>query len=641
MTVIARVALDQPLAHLDRLFDYSVGEDLIDSAVVGARVQVRFAGRRLDGWIVELADSSPFEKLLPLLKVVSAEPLMRPELVKLIRAVADHYSGTFSDVMRLAVPPRHARTEAAQQQPWPDPVCEEPAVVLPRYPTGESFLSALERGRSPRAYWQVAPVHGGVGDWAKGFAEAVAATCRAGGSALLLVPDERDLDILHAELATRFSARSVGLLHNGLGPSRRYRNYLAATRGAARILVGTRSAVFTPLPDLKLIAMWDDGDDLYGELKAPYPHAREVAAIRTLQQHNALLIAGRGRSVQVEDWLEKGWMAPIELPVSALRASCPVVRVSGDSLQEQRRDPLASRVRLPSSAFDVLRTGLSQGPVLVQVPRVGYVVALSCDRCRTSARCPECLGPLRKNSSEAVLECAWCGRLHPNWACSVCGESRLRSPKVGAARTAEELAKAFPGTLAINSSGDQVRKEVPDKSAIVVATPGGEPVAPGGYAAGLLLDTDVLLSRPSLGAEEEALRLWLNAVALVRPAAEGGTVIAVGDPSALQPLVRMAPGVLARRNLSDRQESGFPPAAKLVQLSGPRSAIDDFLGLDDWSDFDLIGPAASGEEWTLLVRTAADRGTQLVTRVKTALAQRSAHKRVGSLRVQIDPWEVG
>lgn len=643
MTLIAKVALDQPLAHLDRPFDYVVPDELIERAVVGARVKVMFAHRKLDGWITALASESAMDKLAPLLSVVSSEPLMRPELVKLIRGVADHYAGTFSDVVRLAVPPRHARTENAEQQAWPEPVCDRAPSVLSGYPSGEGFLAALARGASPRAYWQCAPTAGLPGDWATAFCEATAATIRSGRSALLLVPDERDLTGLHAKLIDWFGARSVAVLHGGLGPSRRYRNYLAATRGAARILVGTRAAVFAPLHDLGLIALWDDGDDLYADPHAPYPHAREVAAIRTTQQGNALLLAGHARSCEAAAWLRRGWLAAIELPGERCRAVSPVVRITGDSDAELRRDPLARRVRLPARAFETLRLGLASGPVLVQVPRAGYAVALCCASCRTPARCRHCGGPLRSSSALGALSCAWCARMHPGWACETCGDRRLRAPRVGAVRTAEELAKAFPGVPAINSSGDRVRLDVPDKPAIVVATPGGEPAAPSGYAAALLLDTDVLLGRMTLRADEEALRRWLNAIALVRPASEGGTVVVVGESSgtSMQALVRLDPAGAAVRQLDDRVASGFPPAAKVVELSGPASAIDELLATHDWEGVDRLGPVAMApDQWRLVLRAPLDRGADLVRAVKLGAADRSAHKRPGTLRVQVDPQEL-
>ena len=108
---VARVAVDVPLAHLDRVFDYGVPEDLAGAAP-GTRVRVRFAGQLVDGWVLERVAASEHEgRLTPLQRLVSPDPVLAPEVARLARAVADHYGGTLADVLRLAVPPRHASAE--------------------------------------------------------------------------------------------------------------------------------------------------------------------------------------------------------------------------------------------------------------------------------------------------------------------------------------------------------------------------------------------------------------------------------------------------------------------------------------------------------------------------------------------------
>src|SRR4051794_37037730 len=129
-----------------------------------------------------------------------------------------------------------------------------------------------------------------------------------------------------------------------------------------------------------------------------------------------------------------------------------------------------------------------------------------------------------------------CGRSAADYRCPECSGTRMRAAVVGARRTAEELGRAFPRVLVRTSGGDHV----PDKPALIVSTPGAEPVAEGGYSAALLLDTWLLLARPDLRAPEEAVRRWFNAAALVRPGRNGGAVIVMGEPSAtpLQAVVR-------------------------------------------------------------------------------------------------------
>src|SRR3954470_251418 len=110
---VARVCVDVPLPHLDRPFDYLVAAADDEVAQPGVRVKVRFAGQLVAGFLLERIESSPHAGNLAYLdKVVSAERVLDPEVARLARAVADRYAGNLGDVLRLAVPPRHARGEA-------------------------------------------------------------------------------------------------------------------------------------------------------------------------------------------------------------------------------------------------------------------------------------------------------------------------------------------------------------------------------------------------------------------------------------------------------------------------------------------------------------------------------------------------
>ena len=187
---VARVAVDIPLAHLDRPFDYKVPAKFADSARTGARVRVRFAGQHLDGFILERAAASEHTgRLAYLERVVSPEAVLTPEIAGLARAVADRYAGTFADVLRLAVPPRHAATEnAARAEPDPRPERPDPG-PWERYPAGSAFLEAVAEGRPARAAWTALP---GL-TWPEEIARA-AVTCASGGrGTVIVVPDARDL----------------------------------------------------------------------------------------------------------------------------------------------------------------------------------------------------------------------------------------------------------------------------------------------------------------------------------------------------------------------------------------------------------------------------------------------------------------
>ena len=634
---VARVAVDVPLAHLDRLFDYRIPEALEEAAVVGARVQVRFSGQQQRGWIVELADASEHADLAALGKVISSEPIVTPAVYAMIRAVADHYAGTWPDVARLAIPPRHASTEKAPQREWPEPRPAPAPSILPGYPAGSSFLEAVADGRSPRALWQAAAVAGGPGDLLGGVVEAVDAALRSGRSALVVFPTVRELQRATPRFHEVFGAGAVGSLAFEAGQSARYRAYLAASRGQARIMLGTRAASFAPLRDLGLIVVVDDGNDAHSDPRTPHPHSRTVAVLRAAHEPAALLLAGHGRSTDAQALRERGWLGDISMrPDDARRVATPV-RAVGEL--DRERDPTAARLRIPSVAFRFLRDHLAQGPVLVQVPRVGHAASLRCARCRNVARCPKCSGPMRTRRRD-VPECALCGFAPARWSCPHCHTSELATTLPGAARTAEELARAFPGALAVNSSADRIRDEVPDQAAIVVATPGAEPVAPSGYAGVLVLDADLTLARADLRAGEEAVRRWSAAAALARAPRDGGSVLIVGESThpAVQAMVRADLAGYIERELADRSDAGLVPAVKLARIVGDADAVREFLDNDDWAGIELLGPTEVGpERWAALLRAPLEGARELTRRVKHAAAIRSARKERGLLSITVDP----
>jgi primosomal protein N' (replication factor Y) len=653
---VAQVAVDIPLAHLDRPFDYLVPERLTDQAVPGCRVRVRFAGQLVDGYLLDRAPASEHPgRLARLDRVVSPEPVLSPEIAALAREVADRYAGTMADVLRLAIPPRHARTEQADSAqadsaqadsaqadsaaaPPAQPPVPEPGPWA-RYTAGAAFLAALASGRAPRAVWSALPGP----HWPEEIARAAGTVAAAGRGALIVLPDARDLDVVDAALAGLLGPGQHVTLAAGLGPAERYRRWLAVRRGAVRVVAGTRAAMFAPVHDLGLVIIWDDGDDLHAEPRAPYPQAREVLALRAHRTGAAALIGGFARTAEATSLLASGWAQPVTASRPVLRDRAPQVRAAGSDA-ELARDAAAQTARLPSLALRAARDGLSHGPVLVQVPRRGYLTALGCGRCRDRAQCTECGGPLGLPGAGAALRCAWCGRPETAWRCPRCGYGSVRALVTGAGRTAEELGRAFPGLPLLTSGGASLVPAIDGSPALVVATPGAEPRADGGYAAALLLDGWVLLGRPSLRAAEEALRRWLNAAALVRGGADGGRVVVVADSAipAVQALVRWDPVTHAERELAERAELRFPPAVRMASLTGPDDAVQALLSAAELPPTaELLGPVdVPPDSIRMLLRVPRSAGLALAQALHQAQAVRSARKEPGAVRVQLDPAEL-
>ncbi|MEU6413428.1 primosomal protein N' [Microbispora sp. NPDC046933] len=844
--------VDTPLPHLDRPFDYLVPTTMDAEAVPGCRVRVRFAGQLADGYLLErLSESEHAGRLSFLERVISPEPVLTADIARLARAVADRYAGTMPDVLRLAVPPRHARVEAEARTPARraaspgagaadgdvPPPAEEPVGATadtggPRpspsegggpagqgvaqgdragtahagtthaetvhadmahadmahagtahtetahagtahtetahadmahadmahtdmahadmahagtahtetvhegaahgetasqetasqetasqetasqetasretagqraaraygdawraYPAGAAFLEALAEGRAPRAVWTALPgTDAGGPSWPHAIAAAARATADGGRGVVVVVPDGKDVALVTAALG---ETPHVAITAD-LGPAERYRRWLKALRGEIGIVVGNRPAAYAPVARLGLAVVWDDGDDLHAERHAPYPHTREVLALRAHQAGAGLLVGGYARTAEATALVETGWAAPLVPDRAAVRARAPRVRPAGDDA-ELARDQAARAARLPSLAWRALREGLEHGPVLVQVPRRGYLPALACRHCRAPARCsglppvrpapapgaagragggagsgaarahpalpggamrmlpepalaepvatgPVCSGPLALRGGHAVPYCRWCGRIAGDWRCPSCGGTGVRAVIVGARRTAEELGRAFPSVPVRTSGRDGVLATVSGAPALVVATPGAEPVPDGGYAAAVLLDGWALLGRPDLRAAEEALRRWTNAAALLRPAGEL-VVLADAAVPVVQALLRWDPVTFAERELDERAELGFPPAVRMATLTGPAAAVRETLaGAVLPPGAQVLGPVpVEGGLERAMVRVPRHLGSALARALKGASGVRSARKAPDVVRVNIDPLDL-
>jgi primosomal protein N' (replication factor Y) len=534
-------------------------------------------------------------------------------------------------------------------------------------------------GRGAHAVWQPLPGE----DWPARLAELAAASVDAGRGALIVVPDQRDVTRVAAACTPLFDPEQLVTLTADLGPARRYRSWLAVRRGRARVVVGTRAATFAPLAVPGLLVVWDDGDDLHAEPRAPYPHCRDVLLQRAHATGAALVVAGFARTAEAQLLVESGWARAVLADRAEVRAAAPRVTAVAETEGQLVDDPHARAARLPKVAFDAARAALGRGePVLVHVPRAGYVPGLACAPCREPARCRRCAGPLglsrspggpgeragrlpgraaeagagAEDGSPAPPTCRWCGAPAPTFRCAACGSRRLRATAVGARRTAEELGRAFPGVAVRGSGGGaEVLDAVPAGPALVVATPGAEPVVSGvpggaGYGTALLLDGWALLSRPDLRVVEEALRRGMAAAALVRPQAAGGRVVVAADPglAVVQALVRWDPAGHAAAELAGRAEVGFPPAMRIAAVDGAPSAVAELLEIAALPvPAEVLGPVELDPGPTdeprerALVRVPRAEGRALATALAAAQAARTARKAPHPVRVQLDPMEIG
>jgi len=630
---IAQVRIDSSVPHLDKVFDYQVPEKYSTSAVPGARVRVRFAGRLTDGFIVGRAsETSTQAALRPIERVISPEIVLTPEINELVNAVADRYAGTYSDVVRSAVPPRHARAESLPEpEGAPCPVAVSPADLesWSKYAHGSTLIGRIAAGAQTRLAWSARPAHG----WAADIAALVrAAASDPDAGVLVLVPDKRAIDLLRVQVSQGIAVSEIAVLAADVGPERRYREFLRVLRGHARVVIGTRSAVFAPVRNLRVIIVWDDADDSMVEPHAPYWNARDVAVMRAHQSACSIAIGSSARSIAAQSLCESGWARSVVPLRAAIKAEAPVIRALQPG--DERNDAAAAAARIPHTAWLVAKEGLRHGPVLIQVPRRGHTPALACQDCRQRAVC-DCGGPLAISGSSKVPACSWCARPAVGWRCSNCRGTSLRAITIGVERTAEEFGRAFTGARVRWSTGESPIMTLDDSPALIVATPGAEPIPARGYAAILLLDARTQLEHPSLQASEEAAMRWFTAAALARPGAHV-VVTAESSAPAVQALIRWDAAWFARHELTQRSEAGLPPATRMVALRGTASDISEVASAIS-VPHRLLGPNDDNRAFVVVSR---EHGLSLSRELRAITAVRSARRDSGVVQVMCDPHDL-
>lgn len=624
--LVARVLLDTPLPQLDHLFDYAVPEELREEIKAGQRVKVPFRSRQRDvlGYVVEIVEESEFGgSLATLSQIVTPVQLLTAEVWQLARAVADRAGGSAGDILRLAIPPRQVRAEKAYfaalqecEAPDPQPVKSDDALTetARRLTGGERlYLDVAEPpARLASGEWVLA--------WAKIMCQTAISLQEAGKSAIIVVPDFRDVDQV-LDTLTSLQAQGVVRLDTRQSVGDRYKQFLQTLESTPKIIVGNRSAVYAPAHDLGAIMIWDEADASLDEPLTPYVTARDAALVRASQSGAGLLFAGHARSAQVQRLLDMGYFA-----ANRYGGMRPTVIHSGALTRQEEQSG-----RIPEIATRILRKGLKEGPVLVQVATAGFAPILVCARCGDMAKCRHCSGALASSKMRGVA-CRLCADTNRNWRCETCGETKFEARGAGSERTAEQFEKIFAGVNIILSDGAHMRMRVDARPALVVATRGAEPIAMGGYRAVVILDADRYLASWHLSAGEDALRWWRNAVAF---AAEGADcVIAGGGGPVLQTFVQGRDEEWLRGELVDRHDLRFPPAVRVASLTGTHEAVSQAIAtVADISGVDVLGPARleDGQE-RAIVRFDYGQGSLVAKRLRAELlrgiAQRSAKRHV-------------
>ena len=618
-TRVARVAVEVEPLHLDHPFDYLVPADV--EVVAGQRVLVTFAGRRVRGLVVAVADESHVDpgRLRELGRVLGDHVWVRDDELALLRWAADRYGAPLADVVRYALPDRTVDVERrAADAGWfppgrgrrpssdPPPPRDELDAVWGAYgQSGRSLVAAAADGHGS-FLWRPLPGE----DLAARIAELAQVTLAGDRDVLLVVPDPASPT---ADAVVRAAGDLAVDLRGGPSKRRVYRAWLEARCGVARVVVGQLGAAFVPLDRLGLAVVLDEANPALKARSSPRHHAREVVLERARRARGVGLAVGTGPSAVAWRLLRERRVTPV-LPDRAVeRRHRPrvEVRTGGDQ-------PRARLLREATAALRAAVRGGAYGVVLAG--RRGLGAALVCADCGERWTCPTCAASLAAppDAERGAVRCESCG-----WsavrapACPGCRGRRFVPLAAGARQLAAELERTVDAPVAVLEGYGHA---APPPPAVLVMTRGSAlDTPPGRVDAVVLPDLDASVRRPSLDAAEDALRLATTLAGWTvhgrRDPAESRVVVQTRDPDhhTITALAAWDPGGFWRAEVAERAPFGFPPLTHAMRLTTPppsgqvAAAVRAVLPADD----DLLGPLpADGRDGYLL--KARDREATLV-----------------------------
>ncbi|HVI59726.1 MAG TPA: primosomal protein N' [Luteimonas sp.] len=663
---VLQVALPLPLP---RLFDYRAPAGVAPSAaLVGCRVRVPFGPRELVGVVAGIGPAAgDAPELREALALLDEAPLLRGELLDSLRWLARYVHAPLGEVLATALPAALRRGEPLPDtHAWAWRLTEAGATALPGLRAGsrprqlaellrdgardEDALDAamedwraaarslgrrelVERIAIPASRLAPAPRPGPAPNAeqaaaieavraADGFASllldgvtgsgktevylhAIADCLARGRQALVLVPEIG----LTPQLLARFRARlgvPVHASHSGLNDGERARTWAAALRGEARVVVGTRSAVFAPLPQAGLIVVDEEHDASYKQQDGIRYHARDFALVRGKALNVPVLLGSATPSLESLHNAHAGRHAHLRLSRRAGEARPPRVRVL-----DVRKRPLEAG--LSNELLDAVGKALqADGQVLVFKNRRGYAPVLLCHDCGWSAQCRRCDAPMTVHAGGRRLQCHHCGARRPvPLACPDCASLALQPQGVGTERIESLLAERFGDAPVLRVDRGSTRgKDALERHLDAL-----------GESAGLLVGTQMLakghdlpnlvlvcvvgidegLFSADFRAGEKLAQLLIQVAGRAGRADRPGEVLLQThhpEHPLLQTLVSGGYHAFAEEELAQREAAGFPPFAHLALLRAEAKHADapmQFLRaarqvFDDIAPADRAGP---------------------------------------------------
>jgi primosomal protein N' (replication factor Y) (superfamily II helicase) len=422
------------------------------------------------------------------------------------------------------------------------------------------------------------------------YFEAIAQTLEAGKQALVLMPEIALTSQFLTRCEERFGAKPAEW-HSGLTPSMRGRVWRAVAEDQAKLVVGARSALFLPFPDLGLIVVDEEHDQAYKQEDRVAYQARDMAVVRGHLGGCPVVLSSATPSIESLVNAEQGRYRHIHLGTRYKAAGLPALQAI-----DMRKHPPERGHWLSPALTEAMSETLERGEqVLLFLNRRGYAPVTLCRKCGFRFECPNCSAWLVEHRFRHRLECHHCGKFVPiPHECPSCGaEESLVACGPGVERIAEEVAERFPEARRVLLSSDltpsiadlrETLREIEEREVDIVI--GTQLVAKGHHFPGLALvgviDADLGLAQGDPRAAERTFQLLSQVTGRAgRDAIEGRGLLQTYMPEhpVIEALVAGDRDTFYAQEIAARREAGMPPFGRLAAIlvtAGNRAAAEGY-----------------------------------------------------------------
>ncbi len=591
MNTIAEVAVALPIG---RTFHYSIPERLSKDAAVGKRVRVPFQNRIEIGYIVGFAEKSEIVEVKEVLELIDSEPIVNAEVLSLTKWIADSYFCSWGEAIAAAVPGGLKKGKAdvkpgrrtRPEEPRAEPVPASTNLAL----TEEQALALNEIGASiDKDEHKTFLLHGITASGkTEVYLQAIEWTLKKSRGAIVLVPEISLTPQTAERFVSRFGER-VAVIHSALTASKRLSEWRKVRDGRAQIVVGARSAIFSPVKALGLIIVDEEHETSYKQDDVPRYHARDVAEARARLNGCPLLLGSATPSLETYYKAKRGDYVLLELTKRIDDARLPKVKIVDMRLELATRKRVAIFSKMLLDAID--RTVKSGNQVMIFLNRRGFSTFVNCKKCGFVLKCKRCDAVMVYHFQEKSVVCHYCNyTLTPPDICPACKSGYVRYFGLGTERVESELSHQFPGARIARMDSDTTAKRGSHERILGDFKSGAANVLVGTQmiAKGLdfpevtlvgVVSADVSLNVPDFRASERTFNLITQVAGRAgRRAGEGnGEVIVqtyVPGHYSILAASKHDYGQFYEQEIRARKELLFPPFVNLVKVM-VRSRNDD------------------------------------------------------------------